>query len=173
MKLAHIIFSEIWVKMHQEYRVETRYRTSTKLIGSGNVFDVETGASYFQSEQRYAFDQKELMRDHSKLVTHIIDVCSKALFKQLREMSVQRGDHVLLLADDVLVPVWFNAPQGGEEGMIQVNIRWTLCFPERLPTGIPKDYSDHQRLLDKPPAVPRNTAAEKFLKDLDKLIHRK
>lgn len=134
-----LVFKIFWKQLCSTYNAHVRSRKQTMLLGTGNVYCTLTRAKYFQTEQRYPFDQKELKKDTRKLIKHIATECLKQLTKDLRaQYGIKAGAKMLVLIDPALVPAaWFTelvAPNP-LAGCLQFNMRLTVCFPDELPLG--------------------------------------
>lgn len=147
------------VDLHREFRIDRRLRPQVYLRGTGCVYDSETHARYFQIEQRYPFDPKELTRDHTLLIRHVSNEMWKDVKRGLREKGVKESERCHLLITPDAPPVWITTKDEPElKGAVQANCRFTVAFPDVLPFGcdavpqliLPKDpdaLDVHEQIL--------------------------
>lgn len=156
-KFEEQILLDIWKRLATIYTVSVKTRGMTFLLGTGNVYDALTRAKYFQIEQRYPFDKKELKRDWRKLTHHIATQCLDQMKKDLRtDFGIKSSARVFILIDPALTPSAFMTELVAPNplaGCIQFNLRLTVCFPDDLPLG---PVAPGVELAPPPPAAVTN-----------------
>lgn len=133
------VFIQLWHKLQRHFDVKIRgFRDVHVFGGTGNVWDTETTARFFQVLIAYPFDPAELKRDNKKLCAHIADEVYDDVLKQLAPHNVKPDarHRLFFLATPELKPAWLEEHLIGElKGAYQLSIRLTLAAPDHIPHG--------------------------------------